>query len=171
MASRDLIDEEITAFFELKNKLFSIYKTEEIYWQQRAKMLWLKEGDANTRFFHQIASANKRSTIIPSLVINNTCCSDPKTIEKHVFTFYKNLLGSKNKPIASLAPDVWTDSEKVSFSENEMLTALFTIAEIHTALFQMDPNKVPGPDGFSVLFYQTYWDLLKEDIFAMFQAF
>jgi hypothetical protein len=55
--------------------------------------------------------------------------------------------------------------------ENELLMTPFTLVEIHIALFQMEPNKARSPDGFSILFYLTYWDLLKEDIFAMFQDF
>jgi hypothetical protein len=39
MEQQDLSDDEIFDFFELKNKLFSIYKTEEIYWQQRTRLL------------------------------------------------------------------------------------------------------------------------------------
>lgn len=35
----------------------------------------------------------------------------------------------------------------------------------------MDPHKAPGPDGFSILFFQQFWDIIKFDLLSMFQSF
>ena len=35
----------------------------------------------------------------------------------------------------------------------------------------MDHNKAPGPDGFPAEFYQAFWDLIKDDLIAMFVEF
>jgi hypothetical protein len=32
-------------------------------------------------------------------------------------------------------------------------------------------NKASGPDGFPAEFYQTFWDVIKNDLMAMFVAF
>ncbi|XP_050379687.1 uncharacterized protein LOC126797041 [Argentina anserina] len=45
---------------------------------------------------------------------------------------------------------------------NQVLLALYTGDEIHTALFQMHPSKAPRPDGMSPFFFQKYWDLLGD---------
>ncbi|XP_042969025.1 uncharacterized protein LOC122301700 [Carya illinoinensis] len=37
---------------------------EEIMWRQRSKSLWLKEGDANTKFFHNKASQRRKKNWI-----------------------------------------------------------------------------------------------------------
>jgi hypothetical protein len=39
------------------------------------------------------------------------------------------------------------------------------------AIFQMEHNKAPGPGGFPVEFYQTFWSLLKYDLLALFVNF
>ena len=36
----------------LRGKLNDLLDDEEMYWGQRAKAHWLKEGDKNTKFFH-----------------------------------------------------------------------------------------------------------------------
>jgi hypothetical protein len=62
------------------------------------------------------------------------------------------------KTMISLSFDIWSTQEKVYVVENNMLISPFSLEEIHNAVFQMDPNKAPDPDDFSILFYQTFWD-------------
>ncbi|CAM8960908.1 unnamed protein product [Rhodiola kirilowii] len=40
----------------------------------------------------------------------------------------------------------------------------YSEAEVREAVFQMYPTKAPGPDGFSALFYQKNWSLIKEKV-------
>lgn len=59
---KDAIDEiSVNGFLKEKKKLNELLLQEELYWKQRAKLFWLKEGDENTRFFHASASARKKS--------------------------------------------------------------------------------------------------------------
>lgn len=37
---------------EVERSLNQVWRSEELYWKQRAKTQWLKHGDANTAFFH-----------------------------------------------------------------------------------------------------------------------
>lgn len=54
----------------------------------------------------------------------------------------------------------------VTPADNEELTRPFFIEEFREAIFQMHPDKSPGPDGFNPAFYHKFWSLLKDDIFA-----
>lgn len=55
---RDAISVEIVK--ENQKNLAEVYAQQEIFWKQRAKQMWLKEGDQNTKFFHA-AVKNRRS--------------------------------------------------------------------------------------------------------------
>ena len=46
--------------------------------------------------------------------------------------------------------------------------APFTEKEIRDAIFDMEHNKAPGPDGFPAEFYQQFWDVIKGDLMQMF---
>jgi len=41
--------------------------------------------------------------------------------------------------------------------------------EIKEALFSMEDNKAPGPDGFPAEFYQHFWEAIKGDLMQMFR--
>ena len=60
------------------------------------------------------------------------------------------------------------DIPQVSPLENAFLVAPFTEKEIRDAIFDMDHNKAPGPDGFPAEFYQQFWDIIKGDLMQMF---
>jgi hypothetical protein len=50
-----------------------------------------------------------------------------------------------------------SDIPQVSPEENESLIANFTENEVRGAIFQMEHNMAPGPDGFPAEFYQVFW--------------
>ena len=37
--------------------------------------------------------------------------------------------------------------------------------EVRQALFAIDSNKTPGPDGFGAGFLKHYWELVKDDFY------
>ncbi|XP_073030650.1 uncharacterized protein [Primulina eburnea] len=47
---------------------------------------------------------------------------------------------------------------------NQILCAPFTETEVRRALFDMHPDKAPGPDGFSTLFFQKFWEVVRPDV-------
>lgn len=116
----------------------------------------VKKGDVNTNFFHIIASSRKRNNLITSLTFDGAECMDPSLIDNHIFTFYKSLLGSKGLVQASFSPDVWSEEENVTFTENQLLFASFMKTKIHSTIFQMDANKAPGLDRFPIFFINNF---------------
>ncbi|XP_027122271.2 uncharacterized protein [Coffea arabica] len=45
---------------EMKGLLNMAYEDEETYWNQKARVRWLKEGDKNTQFFHATVKGRRR---------------------------------------------------------------------------------------------------------------
>jgi hypothetical protein len=63
------------------------------------------------------------------------------------------------------------DITQISIEDNEKLIAQFSEKEVKDTIFQMKHNKAPGPDGFPVEFYQTFWEIIKHDLMALFKEF
>ena len=67
----------------------------------------------------------------------------------------------------SLMEDQIIGIPQVSPEENDILISPFT-AEVRDAVFQMEHNKAPGPDGFPAEFYQVFWGIIKDDLLPLF---
>jgi hypothetical protein len=137
---------------------------EESFWRQRAKMHWLKEGDLNTRFFHMSAIARTKVKKIEKLqneanevvTRQNDLC---EVARKYFEELFKPKGGIQEPVLALIRP-------KVLEEDNISLEAPITKEELRNALFQMHPDKSPGPDGFNPTFFQQFWDLCGDDIFV-----
>jgi mannosylglycoprotein endo-beta-mannosidase len=60
------------------------------------------------------------------------------------------------------------DILQVTQEENDILIGPFTESEVRAAVFQMEHNKAPGPDGFPAEFYQVFWGIIKDDLLRLF---
>jgi hypothetical protein len=64
---------------------------EEVSWRQKSRVMWIKEGDKCTKFFHSIANSNRRHNTIDSLMIGDRFSSNQIEISEHIVDFYKKL--------------------------------------------------------------------------------
>jgi hypothetical protein len=54
--------------------------------------------------------------------------------------------------------------------KKNILTAENSKEEVRKAIFQIEHNKAPGPDGFPAEFYQIFWDTIKPDLLDLFSC-
>jgi hypothetical protein len=64
---------------------------EKVSWKQKSRVMWLKEGDKCTKFFHSIANSNRRYNSLDSLLISDTQSSNQTEIGVHIVKFYQKL--------------------------------------------------------------------------------
>jgi hypothetical protein len=141
---------------------------EKISWRQKSRVWWLKEGDKCTKFFYQVASANRRNNSIESLIVDGSPTSDLACIGEHVVNYYKSLFSeplSWRPRLDNLEFDRLND-EKASSLEDP-----FEEREVREVIKGMDRDKAPGLDGFSMAFFQDCWEVVKGDFVAVFEEF
>jgi len=129
------------------------------YWGNLARKKWLVDGDRNSRYFHQVAVSRERSnTILRIKETTGNWVEDPVSVSQHFIhdlsSRFTSVRGGHAEIHGTLASPVVTSAENVD------LIKPVTDDEIHAAVFQMDPHKAPGSDGFGRLFPRTIgWSL------------
>ncbi|MBA0643596.1 hypothetical protein Goklo_027869, partial [Gossypium klotzschianum] len=123
--------------------------------EQQARMNWLKEGDKNTKFFHSFASQRRRVNHIDELEDEfGLITSDSYEMVDVAKRYFENLFtlgGICNTDYILLGIE-----NRILKDIKKGLTDEFTRDEIVFVIKNMRPNKAPGYDGFSALFFQKY---------------
>ncbi|KAL0355188.1 UNVERIFIED_CONTAM: hypothetical protein Sradi_3965700 [Sesamum radiatum] len=125
---------------DLRARLEYLTNQEELLWKQRAKALWLKEGDKNTAFFHAKASERKLKKEVKCLKDDNgIVVSDPNGIKNLIQCYFADLFKSTRPSESLIRAVVGSMDARVTDAMNEDLARPFVEEEISLALKQMHP--------------------------------
>lgn len=131
-------------------------------WEQRSKITWLKEGDRNTRYFHNKASVRKKKNHISCLKDNIGLWQEGENRDKIILDYFTTLFtSSTHETDISFLDHMPT---RVDEGMNMILDVEFTQEEVFSALKQMHPIKAPGPVGMTPIFFQKYWDVMGQEV-------
>jgi hypothetical protein len=150
--------------FELEASLLQ----EEICWRQKSRVRWLKEGDKCTKFFHQVANANRRNNAIELMVVNGSTTSDPTRISDHIVDYYESLF---SEPFSWRPRLDNLEFDMLSVEEAASLEDPFEEREVRKVIKGMDRDKAPGPNSFSLALFQDCWEVVKGDFMAVLEDF
>jgi len=123
------------------------------------------------RHFQAVANQRSRKKKIECLESPTSLVYDQKGMMRVAVDFYKNLFAKDPEPFFKLGQKIWEEEDKVSRNENELLITPFSESEIKNAIFSCYAEGAPGPDGLSFLFYQKFWNLIKNDVVHLFNDF
>ena len=156
----------------LKTELDQAYMEEEVYWQQKSRVQWLRSGDRNTTYFHAITKGKRYRNNISSLQdMAGVTHRGQRGLGRVAQEYFCNLFTS-SPPALGLYDAVFEGfPTRVTDDINTDLTKEVTEEEIKQAMFDIGSHRAPGPDGFSDVFYHQYWDDLKTDIVREVQQF
>ncbi|XP_040999973.1 uncharacterized protein LOC121246055 [Juglans microcarpa x Juglans regia] len=65
---------------------------EDIFWRQKLRVLWLKEGDKCTKFFHKMANSHRCNNAIEVLHSGSNVFQSPNEIQDHIVKYYEDLI-------------------------------------------------------------------------------
>lgn len=168
LEATEITKEELEKEVRLQQSFRKAYLAEKEYWRLKSRSLWLKSGDRNSSFFHKQAQVRKgRNSITETKEENNvlkdfTCIK--KASSKHFGKLYReNLPVEHNGSLLDALPNL------ITTKMNQILERKIMHKEVKEDLFAMDPDKAPGPDGFTARFLQTCWQIVEKEFLKMIQ--
>ncbi|GJR93536.1 hypothetical protein Tco_0265710 [Tanacetum coccineum] len=115
---------------------------EEKLLKQKAKINWLREGDANTAYFHKMVRSRVSRSRIDVVMDVNGAVFQNDDVANAFINHYEVFLGQ-----AGLGYDSWCYSQ-----------------EVKSAMFSMGNDKSPGPNGYTAAFFKDTWDIIGSDV-------
>jgi hypothetical protein len=165
-----LMDMEVEERKKLFDELWKILKSIDAMTFQRSRSRWLKEGDSNSRYFHNCIKARNRRNRLVALKTTNGWVEGPTQVRAAVVDFFRNHFTSHEWQRPKYTLD-GIDFPSLSQERVLDLTACFTLEEINGAVRGCDGSKSPGPDGFNFAFIKEFWEVMNGDIRIMFDQF
>lgn len=128
-------------------------------WRQKSRETWLKEGDANTKFFHTATTIRRKRNFIGTIKRDDgSVCRNRSEIGSFLEEKFGDLFkASRTSFPAGLEGLI---DKCVEESDNSRIEAIPTEDEIKRTVWEMHELKAPGPDGLQGVFYKKYWDLV-----------
>ena len=156
-----LLDDEVEELHGLSENLFSFSRiNSSIRWQQ-SRMQWLREGDANTKFFHGIMSSRRKRNAIPCFLVNGVLVQEVDSVRNEVFSHFSSLFKSSPADLPGLDGLNFCN---ITVREGATLVKPFSLEEVKAAVWEVDNFKCPGPDSVTFGFINFFWDLIKDDV-------
>ena len=131
-------------------------------------MLWIKEGDNNTKFFYKMANSRRRFNHLSFLEVDGVIYEEESEMAAQVVNFYKNLYQESEewRPFME-----GLEFDQIDGSERGWLERRFEKEEILLALNELARDKALGPDGFSMAFFHHCWRVVERDVLVVFEEF
>jgi hypothetical protein len=79
---------------ELKRKYLGLCSLQRTVARQRSRINWLREGEANTKYFHIHTSHRRRKNYIPQITHNDTILVEQAQIEDAFAEHYEQLFST-----------------------------------------------------------------------------
>eukprot|EP00253_Pinus_taeda_P024197 PITA_24197 len=162
-------EESISKEGAILGKLEERRKQEEILWRQKSRIKWLREGERNTKFFHQAMIKHRQRNMILSIKDKNgNRVVEQAEIEQFLMDHHKEILREPQadrmhaiQEICSAIPCLVTEDQ------NKVLMRAATLEEIEETVKAMKKGTAPGPDGFTVDFFQAGWHFPGKEILEL----
>ena len=155
------------------NKLLALRNELNILWEHdlssarlQSKMIWASLGDANTKFFHLVASTRRNQNAIWGLEDEaRIMVENDNDLEDLGVRYFKQIFSDDHQTtIEAQLKVIRLFPSYISLEEKESFTSQITLEEVEQALKSFKRDRSSGPDGWLVEFSLDFFDLLGNDL-------
>ena len=150
-------EEQVLELERIKHELEQLRKKKIEGIAVRCRATWINEGEKPTRYFCNLENRNFISKTVSFIEKpDGQVIDDQADILREAEQFYVALYEKRQVQDVDISRII-KDAPKLDEIDRELLKNELTINEITSALKNMDNNKSPGPDGFTVEFFKFFF--------------
>uniref|UniRef100_A0A2N9H4G3 Reverse transcriptase domain-containing protein n=1 Tax=Fagus sylvatica TaxID=28930 RepID=A0A2N9H4G3_FAGSY len=124
-----------------------------------------KEGDNNTKFFHKMANSHQRYNYMEQVEVDGIVYEEAPEVREKMVQFYESLY-HEHEPWRPTVNGL--NFDVISLEERDMLEKKFETKEVVQVVKDLQGDKAPGPDGFTMAFFQQCWSVIGGDVMNFF---
>lgn len=130
---------------EATKELHEALRAEETFWRKKSRVIWLREGNRNSNFFHATTIHRRAWNRISRLVDQTGRIEKSEDGIVAIATeYFRNLFHTSNP--SGIAEAITHVKTSIIKTMNAELTKSISESEVKRVLFAMHPEKAHGPD-------------------------
>jgi len=158
--------EDKEALVKKEGRRNTLLQEKEETWRLKSRAVWLESGDENTKFFQAYAKGRKCANTIWKLEdLDGRVENSFEGMAKIGVSHFQNLFKANSQAtieevvrLAQMFPGF------VNEEENQKLNSEVSEEELKETLFSFQKDRSPGPDGWTIEFFQELYEILGKDI-------
>nr|GEV06483.1 putative reverse transcriptase domain-containing protein [Tanacetum cinerariifolium] len=154
----DLREAELSCLKAYKEAL----KDEELFLRQKYKIKWFSEGDCNSKYFHNVVKGRINRGRIYVVEDMNGVHHFGVSVGEQFVNHFQSVLGKCSKVLPINNPE-FLFINKLSEGDAAYMIRDNSDDEVKVALFDIDNNKAPRPDGYSSQFFKYAWNVIAKE--------
>lgn len=149
-------------------ELWGALKAKQSILRQKSRVQWPREGDSNSSFFHACLAIRRRRNQLVAVLVDDVWVEDVCQIKNEVINHFSRIY-SEDKVVRPRLDGV--NFQILDLESKEHLVRNFSMEKAEEIVHSFDGNKCLGPDGYNFKFLQSFWHLVKEDVWGMVNEF
>ncbi|XP_026399009.1 uncharacterized protein LOC113294849 [Papaver somniferum] len=131
--------------------------------RDKERISWIQDGDVNSKFFHTSIKLRQAQNAISEIEDSSgNFVTDQLGISNVLINYFSTKFAHQNVSIHDsffeAAPTV------ITAEDNSFLEKVPSEEDIKNAVFDLNQDSAPWPDGFTGIFYRFAWEVIKTDL-------
>ena len=138
-----------------RGNYITIKKAYLSFLHQKARLLWLKEGDQNSSFYHKaIQGRRRRNRILSIMNTEGNRITDAEEVIRTFIKFYQEHLGFTMTNRKKIKKRVMAVGNFLNEDQQRSLVREYSKEDVKEIIVEIPNNKAPGVDGFTVSLFK-----------------